>query len=516
VPRPVLSFRGVAAGSSLLALVLVSQHAAADERRRAAEIEHDAAASAEETEDDDGASAEETRDRAARPGGPPIETGEKRPAVDYDGRGAAPASTGDVLLWVPRILLSPLYLVSEYVVRRPLGWVVTTAEREEIPTLLIDFFTFGPDRAAGIVPTALIDFGLRPSVGLYFFYDGAFHPDNHLRARTAWGGSDWFLFHATDRVEIASGRSVSLKGKFLQRPDFIYHGEGPLSDDDDRGRYFSRMLGGWLEYRLDSWRSSMLDASVGVRNTNYDAARGCCDNPSVDVRVAEGAYPEPVAIDDGFLVFEQSLDLTLDTRLPRHQENQRDASDFESPTGSGLRLDVRALHATSLDRRAPLSGAAAERFHWMRYGGTLGGFLDLAGQQRTLGLSLVVDFADPLQQGGSIPFDELVSLGGARPLRGFLEGRLRGRSAAAAVLEYTWPIWVWLDGSLHYAAGNAFGPQLDGFDAELLRSSFGIGIATNARRDHAFQMLLAFGAERFETGAGIESVRFVLGATDGF
>src|SRR5882672_4084403 len=53
---------------------------------------------------------------------------EPRELPDYDGRGGQPTTPGKVLLWVPRIAFFPFYLVSEYVVRRPLGWLITSAE----------------------------------------------------------------------------------------------------------------------------------------------------------------------------------------------------------------------------------------------------------------------------------------------------------------------------------------------------------------------------------------------------
>ncbi|HKU38809.1 MAG TPA: hypothetical protein VJR89_11700, partial [Polyangiales bacterium] len=71
------------------------------------------------------------------------DTPEKREVPDYDGR-EEPTTAGDVLLWVPRLLLSPLYLVSEYVIRVPLGFLLTAAERAQVPAFLYDLFTFGP------------------------------------------------------------------------------------------------------------------------------------------------------------------------------------------------------------------------------------------------------------------------------------------------------------------------------------------------------------------------------------
>ena len=44
--------------------------------------------------------------------------------------------------------------------------MLTAAEKAELPTALYDFFAFGPDHKAGIVPIALLEFGFKPSVGL--------------------------------------------------------------------------------------------------------------------------------------------------------------------------------------------------------------------------------------------------------------------------------------------------------------------------------------------------------------
>src|SRR4051812_45126703 len=75
-----------------------------------------------------------------------------RPTPDYDGRGPKPTTAGDVALWVPRLVLSPLYLTSEYLVRRPLGVLITTAEQKQWASALTDLFTFGPDHGVGFVP----------------------------------------------------------------------------------------------------------------------------------------------------------------------------------------------------------------------------------------------------------------------------------------------------------------------------------------------------------------------------
>ena len=46
--------------------------------------------------------------------------------------------------------------------------------------------------------------------------------------------------------------------------------------------------------------------------------------------------------------------------------------------------------------------------------------------------------------------------------------------------------------------------------------SFGLGIRTVGRPDHAFTMLVALGTEPFEQGADVTSLRFAIGTTRGF
>ena len=108
---------------------------------------------------------------------------------------------------------------------------------------------------------------------------------------------------------------------------------------------------------------------------------------------------------------------------------------------------------------------------WLRWGGSVGGFLDLTGHERILRLSVAVDSPIPSAT-NAIPFTELPTLGGDEPMHGFIAGRLVDRSAIASTLEYRWPIWAFLDASAQFAVGNVFGAHLDGFSPDLLRMDF--------------------------------------------
>ena len=452
---------------------------------------------------------------APLPESAPLEPGQRRELPDYDGRAPAPASAAKSALWLPRILFSPLYVVSEFVVRQPIGYVVTQAEKHKLPSVIIDALTFGPDRRAGIVPTALVDFGFRPSVGVLVFVNDAFAKQNDLRVRAAWGGRDWKTFALSDYLELTDDQQLRLRAAFTHRPDWVFHGLGPDSGME-RARYSERRYDAAVEYRLNLWRSSSLNALVGVRDSAFDASVGCCDEVTVERAAWSGRFDLPEGVNDGYTALHSDLQVALDSRPRRHLQSAREGSDFVQPPGTGVRLAGRVGHGGGLREIADAAPDEPARYAWVRYGGTLGGFVDLTNRQRVVGVQLVVDFVDPVADSGRIPFTELVSLGGKHPMRGYLEGRLRGRSAAVAVLEYQWPIWVWLDGKIQYELGNVFGRHLDGFELDRLRQSFGLGLAVNNAREHAFEVLLGAGTRTFDEGSELEHLRFVVGASSGF
>lgn len=412
-------------------------------------------------------------------------------------------------MWVPRVLLFPAWAVSEYVVRRPLGWLTSTAEREHWPTLIINFFTFG-ERQGGILPTWLIDYGLRPSIGVYAFWNDFILDGNDLRLRLAWGGTDTWLARMTDRFALGPG-TLALNASYESRPDHVFYGIGDRSDA--RARHFRSVTRAGLSYDLPWFRSSYGRFVAGVREVELDGDRRCCEDPSVNERVSAGTFPTPAGMDQIYDVAEQSLTLVLDSRWPRSPESLELASDYVPPPGSGVRLALRSELAELTSQSLATGDALASS--WLHYGVSLGGYVDVTGYQRALGATVLLDFVDPIGS-GAVPITDLVSLGGGRPLRGFLPDRFVDRSAAALRLEYSWPVAVWLDGELLYETGNVFGAGLAGFELADFRSSVGFGLSAASNQDHNFQLLLAVGTTSFREGSEIDSFRFVLGTTAGF
>jgi hypothetical protein len=425
---------------------------------------------------------------------------DKRPVPDYDGRGGPYDAPKRKALWIPRLLLSPLYFVSEFVVRRPLGAAITAAEKAELPAALYDFFAFGPDHSAGIVPIAFIDFGFEPSVGLYAFWDDVGFKGHDLRLHGSTWGADWISGTATERFRFGEQLELTLTGTATRRPDYAFYGIGPDTRESDLVRYSSDSVDAHFESRLRFGGSNWLDTAIGYRGASFGHSkfeehdRTATHETSLDEAIVTGQIAEPAGFRDGYRAPFVRSRVVLDSR-------------GKSASATGLRFELGGEQGTDLANE-PTSA-------WLRYGGTLGSFLDLKDSGRVVSLSVSALLADPLGD-RPVPFTELVQLGGAGMMPGFRQGRLFDRSALVATLRYSWPIWVWLNGSLQAATGNVFGKHFDGADLERSRFSAALGIESSGSRDSVFQALLGFGTETFESGAELDSIRFVVGARSGF
>jgi Omp85 superfamily domain len=419
---------------------------------------------------------------------------DKRKLPDYGNRGDPSTTFGDVAIWVPRILLSPVYLVTEYGIRWPLGHAIAAAERAHVPRILYDFFFFGPDHRAGFAPVGFVDFGFRPSVGLYAFWDDAFFQGNDLRFHGTTGGANWFAGVFTDRILFHEKDSLDLTLLGIERPDHAFFGIGPDTLQGNISRYGEDQLEASAAFEFPLWRSSRVETGVGVRSIDFHRGYFRHD-PSIEQEVATGAYPLPDGFAQGYTAQTNHLLLALDSRRPSPAD------------GSGFRVEADADQGTDVRR---VGGGS-----WLRYGASAGGFLDLNGRNRVVSLSVEALFADSLNK-RPIPFTERVTLGGSGPMRGFYPGRLRDRSAAVATLKYRWPIWVWLDGSLQASVGNVFGEHLQQFEVSRFRFSSAIGLESVGSRDGSVELLFGVGTETFDHGAQLDSARILIGTNRGF
>ena len=421
----------------------------------------------------------------------------KRELPDYGGRGEEPATAEDAALVVPRVALFPVHAVTEYALRRPLGAAIAAAERAHLPEYLYDFFFFGPEHKAGFAPIAFVDFGFIPSIGVWTFWDDAGFRGHDLRAHGSIGtssGTDWVAGSFTDRVRLAPNESLALHVGGARRPDMAFFGTGPTTTNSERSRYAETRLDANVTLELRPTPGTLVTTELGVRSVALGHGHFAGD-PSVEQEAETGAFAIPYGFDRGYTAQRSRVAVALDSRHAR------------PAPGSGLRLELEAEEGADV-RRSP-------RAAWLRYSATTGAFLDLDGRQRVLSATVTTRFADPLGS-SPVPFTELVSLGGESPMPGYIAGRLTDRSAAVATLQYRWPIWMWLDGTIQASTGNVFGEHLEKLDPSRLRFSGALGVESVGSRDSAFQLLVGAGTETLADHAKVDSVRITIGTNHGF
>jgi len=415
---------------------------------------------------------------------------EKRKLPEYGDR-KAPVTAGDVAIWVPRVLLFPPYVVSEYVLRRPLGFAIAGAERAGWPAAVYDFFTFGPNHEVGFFPTAYIDFGFRASVGLYTFWNDAFLPGHDLVLRGSTGGKDWLSGTVSERFRFGPARTTTagLELSGLSRPDYAYFGIGSDTRQSALLRYGQDRLQARSYLEEQPSAATRIRAELTLRKVDFRAG-GFGDDARLSDAVQAGLEPPP-GYTRGYTLVKSELTASYDER----RLAARRVGSFVGARGA-LNSELRA-HQT-----------------FVTYGGRAGAFVDVNGHSRVVSLTAGARFADPLA-GAEIPFTELVTLGGLEPMRGFYAGRLVDRSAVVADLAYHWPIWVWLNGAMHAEVGDVFGAHLSDFDVKKLRWSGTLGVESTNSTETGLEILLGVGSETFESGGKVDSVRFLIGTTNG-
>lgn len=413
-----------------------------------------------------------------------------REVPDYDGRGGPPEDPAEPWMWIPRVVTGPLYLVSEYLLRAPLGWLLTELERSgalgAIASYLAQDFV--------VLPLPALDLGALPSLRVIAFWRHALHDDNRIDVSGAVGGSGALDLGVADTVSVDD---IRLRAHFraLRREDRVFAGVGPGPDNTaaNRARFTEERIEAGLRFDWDYWRRSRLRVAAAYDSRSFADSDALGDPPlsARQDRLAGGRLP--AAFEEGYSAFRARLELVVDTR---------EATD--ALTG-GARLGAYVEPGVDVER-------PSER-GWVRWGAHAMVATDALGAQRVLGLEGDVHAVEATgSSNGELPFTELIDPGALGVLPAYLPGQLRGLSSASLTVRYRWPIWVFLDGSLFCSIGSVFGARLRDFALDDLRYSFGIGVDARDGGEHPFVFQLAFGSETFANGGEITSFRLLLGA----
>ena len=438
---------------------------------------------------------------------------ERRDAPDLDGRAERKPTAGERALWIPRVLLAPVYGVTEFVIRRPIGAFALWGEENHVGSKIANVLTFGTGGKIGVYPTALFDFGLRPSIGLYMFSNDTPRDGDHLRMHFAWGGADWWRFTLRERVLLGGtgGQNTELSASrlgfhfvFDQRPDHLYtHGVG-ISEDDTIAAYKWTRLGGQIDAEWAFGALDGLEAHVAASRNRFgdgDGDVGQADLAFFELLEQEG-LSEPLDASavapgfDGYELLDLGATVILDSRHPE-----------PTAPGSGVRLAVSGLYANDLGdaERSWVGGST----HLTLYG-------DINGRRRVFSLSQRAEVVSNLGD-QPVPYPELPALGGTEGLRGYVADRARGESTLLTSFQYTYPVWAFMDGFVFYEVGNAYAGTFDDASLGGMVSSFGMGLRSNGDRDVQFSLLVGAGTTPFDADDyGIQSTRILLGAQRGF
>ncbi len=405
--------------------------------------------------------------------------GEPRRTPNYEGREEPPATAGEVMIWIPRVVFFPARVVLEYGVRWPLVKLLTLNDEYKLAQRALSIFTFREGHS-GIFPTALIDFGLSPSVGFYTFHDQLFHPAHSLSAQGGFWTEDWLHLSLADRWSIFGGEGeLVFRGELGQRPDEPYFGTGYAARQEDRQDLRFRRVDAEIELASYVGGLNRVRFRLRFRDAELLARRG-------------PALPGPQR--DNYDLLGGELSLALDSRSPEK----------ERTSGTGLRAEATVGYFADPGPRDT---------SFFRFGGSAGGFFDPAGTNHVLALVVYADLI-ARTNGDALPLTELISV---ENLRGFIPGRFRGESAVGATLSYRYPIWVLLDAELYLGVGNAFGPGLVDFRFDRLVLNGGLALRLGVSRDTSIDLLVGFGTNRLGAPAlEVDSFRFSFGAKHGF
>ena len=274
---------------------------------------------------------------------------------------------------------------------------------------MTDFFTFGPDHKAGFTPVGLVEFNFNPSVGVYAFWNDAGFRGDDLHAHVEAWPDDWLYGSLAQRVQVDDRNALQLRVSGLTRPDKVFYGLGPSSLQSYQSRYEVQKVDAGADYEWRFWRSSRIETTVGVRDVNTKDGHF-----NGNLTLTQGAAAGDFSVPFGF-----GREYTAE-----YNRCSRRSTAGRSRPGPG-----RVLAWSSRPSRATTSGTPPPR-DGSGYGATAGGYVDVNGGGRVLGLTAMTMLVDPLGP-EPVPFTELIYLGGDHPMMGFYEGRLRDRRTTA-------------------------------------------------------------------------------------
>jgi hypothetical protein len=295
------------------------------------------------------------------------------------------------------------------------------------------------------------------------------------------GGAEWTSYiagslkgywQADTRLtwtRLAHGRAyASAFGRYFRFPREDFYGIGPESDRGDRTDFDLRQL--------------TVGGSAGVRPRRWLTIGG--ETEFFRPRLGPGGDSH---VPNANVIFGPEA-------LPGYTERHT----FVRLGGFGT---VRTAEPALNPRRGGRYGAAVSRFidtsrtadQFTRYDVDLQQYLSVLNERRVFVVRALGSFTDA-DDGATVPFYLLRTLGGGQTLRGFRDFRFRDRHLLALQAEYRWEILTALDGAIFYDAGQV-ASTMDAFRWRDFRRDWGVGLRFGGNGGVFVRIDLAYGGE---------------------
>ena len=415
--------------------------------------------------------------RLARADDATIEPDQRQDPNAYRGR-VADEGPDEPFLWIPRVLFFPIYLLAEYVIRRPIYAFVEWSDRHHVWPRTMRVLHPTPNFEWN--PSFNLDLGVEAWVGAGLTLRNLFVPRNELKTSFAVG-LNVLEFEARDRWR--SGPVSLGVTQHVGRHDRPFYGLGPDSSGD-RVSYSQSLWEAAAFAGFDAGKHVHLEVSEGFRREHLGPSTS---EPSIETRFDTATLP---GFDDVHLAILAAA-LRVDTRKVPDQP-------------SGVRLLANATHARDVvvPDRSFLKGELDAQ-----------GAIEVSRPGRVLSLRFYG--ADTLPTGGApVPLTDLPMLGGPNHL-GFYWGRFRGEAAVMAELRYRYPIAYDGDAQLVVSTGNVFARDFHDFDVEKLTASFAIGLRTRRVGLLPLAVMVGFGTTQFDRPFAVDTFRLFIGTDSG-
>jgi len=457
------------------------------------------AAPAARADDTQAQAAQQPAPEAAEQPSTRLESDQRKDPAQFRGR-TNYETADEPLSWIPRIVLFPLYLVSELILRVPSVGGAIWMDRNHVVPILDHIMNPTPDIHWG--PILTLDLGRYFSAGLEGRLSNVGVRGHEITGSAETSGTDGGRVKLRDSWKIGP-MTVGARGTALFRNDLAFYGFGPYSKQSDETYFSDTRFEGFGFVGYDYRRYLHLELSGGFRddttgsgfvpsiNGRFWGAKSPipCDPPDP---LCPGAPPQPVpGLNTELGLAMAAFDVRLDTRRVDAQSGGLRAL-ANATYAQDVRDSERSFISTTLD----VTGA-----------------VEVSRPDRVLSLRGYLVDTFPLGD-QPVPFTEQAMLGWANHF-GFHWGRFRDEAAVMAELRYRYPIAYFLDMQWIASVGNVFSRDFNDFDFGALTTTLAVGLRTRKTGRTPIELILGLGTTRFNEAFDIQSVRLYLSTTEG-